>query len=429
MAFLSSLCTPMGYTFFPHSTDDSRFNHKSLIIDMRIPKGPLSNLKIVDFSTLLPGPFASMILADMGADVLRVESPTRPDLLKNIPPLFEGNSYAHLTINRNKRSLALDLTKVEATKIIQKLIQEYDIVIEQFRPGVMKKLGLDYQILKLYNPKIIYCSITGYGQTGPLCRKAGHDINYTALSGLASYSGQNNTGPILSSTQIADLAGGSQNAVIGILASVNQRSLSGKGQYLDISMSDGAFSLNTLAGANALATHQNPSFEDQLLNGGSCYDYYKTADDKYLSVGLLEPKFAKVFFDAINEAHLMALFLDKNVPIDALKNSIQSKILCHTQAYWIDQFCDLDACVQPVLSITEAASHQQFKTRKMTIDVPVNDSKTVKQIAPAIQFDGYSMEATAGCQLGQHSVLTLERMGYSKSKIAHYLEQKIIIQS
>ena len=147
--------------------------------------GPLSQLRILDFSTLLPGPYATMILADMGADVIRVESPTRPDLLRVSPPMLDERSFAHLSINRNKRSIALNLKSAKAQGIIHKLLQSYDVVVEQFRPGVMARLGLDYEALKAINPHLIYCSITGYGQTGPNKDKAGHDINYLALSGLA----------------------------------------------------------------------------------------------------------------------------------------------------------------------------------------------------------------------------------------------------
>ena len=213
---------------------------------------PLKGLKVLDFSTLLPGPYATQLLADMGAEVLRVESPTRPDLLKVMPPYVgKGKakvSAAHATINRNKKSIAIDLKHESAKAIVERLLSEYDIVVEQFRPGVMARLGLDYDALKQKQGKLIYCSITGYGQSGPYRDRAGHDINYLALSGLASYAGRRDTGPILSSTQIADIAGGSHHAVMAILAAVIERQVSGEGQYLDISMSDAALALSTMYG-------------------------------------------------------------------------------------------------------------------------------------------------------------------------------------
>lgn len=199
---------------------------------------PLAGLKILDFTTLLPGPYATQLLADMGAEVLRVESPTRPDLVKLMPP-FVGDkscrvSAAHATLNRNKQSISIDLKHEDAKEIIHKLVREYDVVIEQFRPGVMQRLGLDYNSLKKIQQKLIYCSITGYGQTGPLKDRAGHDINYLALSGLASFSGRKETGPVLSGTQIADIAGGSHHAVMAIMAAHIQRMTTNEGQYLDI---------------------------------------------------------------------------------------------------------------------------------------------------------------------------------------------------
>ena len=230
---------------------------------------PLAGLKVLDFTTLLPGPYATQLLADMGAEVLRIESPTRPDLVKFMPPFVgkgkEKVSAAHATLNRNKQSMTLDLKNDNAKEIVHKLLQEYDIVIEQFRPGVMQRLGLDFASLQKIQPKLIYCSITGYGQTGPLKDRAGHDINYLALSGLASFSGRADTGPVLSATQIADVAGGSHNAVMAILAAVIQRSTTGAGQHLDISMSDAALALTTMFGSNAIASGEDPSCGKEML--------------------------------------------------------------------------------------------------------------------------------------------------------------------
>ncbi|NWE68242.1 CoA transferase, partial [Pseudomonas gingeri] len=159
-------------------------------------QGPLASLKVLDFSTLLPGPFASLLLADMGAEVLRIESPSRLDLLRVLPPHDQGTSAAHAYLNRNKRSLALDLKQPEAVAIVHQLVREYDILLEQFRPGVMDRLGLGYETLKTINPRLIHVAITGYGQTGPYRDRAGHDLNYLALSGLASYTGRQDAGPL-----------------------------------------------------------------------------------------------------------------------------------------------------------------------------------------------------------------------------------------
>ena len=198
----------------------------------------LKGLKVLDFSTLLPGPFATLYLADLGAEVIHVESPTRPDLIRLLPPYANGQATAHSYLNRNKQSIALDLKDPHNIASIKQKISEFDIVIEQFRPGVMQRLGLDYQSLAAINPRLIYCSITGYGQTGLYKDKAGHDINYLALSGIAGHSGRQDSGPPPMGIQIADVAGGSLHAVIGILSAVIERQRSGQGQYIDISMTD-----------------------------------------------------------------------------------------------------------------------------------------------------------------------------------------------
>lgn len=203
--------------------------------------GILTGLKILDFSTLLPGPFATMMLADMGADVLKVESPNRVDLTKVLAPMDGEVSATFGHLQRSKRSLALDLKQEEAREVVYRLVQEYDIVIEQFRPGVMDRLGIGYEQLKQINPNVIYCSITGYGQTGPLRDRAGHDINYLALAGAAGYSSRKNEAPVPAGIQVADLAGGSMPAVIGVLAAVYHRNQTGEGQYIDLSITDAVF--------------------------------------------------------------------------------------------------------------------------------------------------------------------------------------------
>jgi len=259
--------------------------------------GALEGLKVLDFTTLLPGPYATMCLADMGADVLRVVSGSRPDIVDFFPPIIPGMklSAASAYLGRNKRVMALNLKDQRGIKIVHQLLAEYDVVVEQFRPGVMAKLKLDYENLKAVNPAVIYCSISGYGQTGPMMDRAGHDINYIARSGLASYSGKKETGPCLMGMQIADVASGSYNAVIGILAAAFYRKETGKGQYIDISMTDGMIAFNAMFGAGFLVDGKDPEFESTLLNGGSLYDHYRTKDGRFITFGGLEPQFSRTF--------------------------------------------------------------------------------------------------------------------------------------
>ncbi|WP_346837801.1 CaiB/BaiF CoA-transferase family protein [Microbulbifer sp. SAOS-129_SWC] len=393
---------------------------------MKQNNGPLSGLKILDFTTLLPGPYATMLLADMGAEVLRIESPTRPDMLRGLPPMVgEGNkvSAAHATINRNKQSLALNLKHAAAGEIVRRLLAEYDVVLEQFRPGVMDKLGLGYAALQQTRPDLIYCSITGYGQSGPLQDRAGHDINYLALSGLASYSGRAASGPSLAGTQVADIAGGSHHAVMGILAAVYQRQQSGKGSRIDISMTDCAFALNAVSGANALAGAGDPQLEAELLNGGSYYDYYRTADGRYLSVGSLEPQFAQQFFAALGHPEWLQRVLEPDQQ-ESLKRDIAALIATRTQADWVRRFADGDACVEPVLNFGEAAGSALLRERRMLCRADFDDGTALAQINTPFDFDGDKPDVhTAGAKLGAHSRELLNLLGYSDEEFERLCDE------
>lgn len=385
-------------------------------------KQPLKGLKVLDFSGLLPGPYASMLLADMGAEVLRIESPTRPDLLKLVPP-FVGRglhkvSAAHATINRNKKSLALDLKQAPAGEIIKRLLADYDIVLEQFRPGVMARLGLDYTQLKAVQPKLIYCSITGFGQTGPLKDRAGHDINYLALSGLASYSGRADTGPVLSATQIADLAGGSHHAVMAILAAVIERSHSGAGQYLDISMSDAALALNTMFSANHLADANVPDYGSELLNGAGLYDYFCCADGRYMAVGSLEPQFAVGLLQALGLGKQQRLLSDMSAAGQAkLKAALAERFSQHSQAHWQAVFARLDVCVEPVLNLSEACEHPHFQARDMFTEAQLADGEYLTQLNSALPFKA-DAKPQAGGRLGADTEVCLQALGYSEQEIS-----------
>ncbi|MBV7545177.1 CoA transferase [Pseudomonas sp. PDM26] len=389
--------------------------------------GPLASLKVLDFSTLLPGPFASLLLADMGAEVLRIESPTRMDLLRVLPPHDQGVSASHAYLNRNKRSLALDLKQPEALEVIRSLLQDYDIVLEQFRPGVMERLGLGYEALKAINPKLIYVSITGYGQTGPYKDRAGHDINYLALSGVASYTGRADSGPLPLGMQVADVAGGSLHGVIGLLAAVIARQQTGQGQHLDVSMTDCSFSLNALAGAGYLACGVEPGPEDQVLNGGSFYDYYRSRDGRWLSVGSLEPAFMKQLCTALGLEELAGLGLSA-AHQQQLKAALRVEFEKYDFAELCALFAELDACVEPVLSLREALRHPQLQARELVTDVPRGDGSTQAQMACPLKFSqGLPEPRHIGAALGQHTDQVLGELGFSAERIAELRFAKVIL--
>ena len=378
--------------------------------------GALDGLKVLDFSTLLPGPYASMMLADMGAEVLKVSSAGKYDLVMGYEPFIgdTGISACQAWLNRNKKTMFLNLKTDEAKAIVKELVKEYDIVLEQFRPGVMDKLGLGYEDLKAVNPGLIYCALTGYGQTGPLRDAAGHDINYMSRSGIISHAGKSDSGPSLMNFQIADVAVGSMNSVIGILAAVNYRYRTGKGQFVDVAMLDGCVPFNSLDGAGFLVDSRQPRREGEMLNGGCMYDFYETSDGEYMSVGSLEPKFWKDFCMAIERPDLIAgTVWPENK--DEVKDQIKAIFRTKTKAEWVEVFSHYDACVQPVLNLKEALLEDaHIKAREMVVevDVPLHEGVKVKQMATAVKLSECPCEYRhAGYPLGYHTRAVIESLG------------------
>lgn len=385
----------------------------------------LANLNILDFSTLLPGPYASLMLADMGANVLRIESPSRPDLVRALPPLdATGQSAAHSYLNRNKQALALDLKQIAALDIVKKLLTQYDIVLEQFRPGVMQRLGLGYEQLREINPRVIYCSITGYGQTGPLKDRAGHDINYLALSGVADYSRRKGQKPVPQGVQIADIAGGSHHAVMGILAAVIEREQTGLGQHVDISMTDCAYSLNAMFASGYLGGDVEPQAESTMLNGGSFYDYYETQDGRYMSVGSLEPPFLMQLCQTLNiQAHIGKAGSQKPDDIAEFKAVMSDAFLQHDFNHWCEVFAALDCCVEPVLTFSEASQSEHAQARHWVITAQSNGHK-VKQLNNPIMKE-LNVNNTGG-KIGAHTQHVLQELGFSAREIEQFKQHKVI---
>ncbi len=377
--------------------------------------GPLTSLKVLDFSSLLPGPFGTMMLADLGAEVLRVESPSRPDMVRMLPPMEEGISAVHGYINRNKRSLGLDLKKPESIEAIKELVKEYDIIVEQFRPGVMARLGLDYETLSAINPRLIFCSITGYGQDGPYKDRAGHDLNYLSIAGMTSYNGRRDSGPAPMAFQVADVAGGSCHAVMGILAAVVHRSTTGEGQHVDISMTDAAFAMHGLTAPSALLEGQDPELERTQLNGGSFYDCYETADGRFFSVGGLEPQFFMQFCNAIGKPDLAGrgLAMDPDV-VAEVKGEIAEAMKQKTFDEWREIFAEIDSCTEPVLSFSEAREHPQIQAREMVVNVETAGGEQQPQVASPFKFSATPPEYRhTGAQLGAHTEQVLREHGFA----------------
>ena len=382
----------------------------------------LKDLKILDFSTLLPGPFASLMLADMGAEVLKISSASKPDIVTDYPPFIEGTdiSACQAWLGRNKKSMFLNLKTEEGVAIVKELVKEYDIVLEQFRPGVMDKLGIGYEDLKAVNPSVIYCSLTGYGQTGPLRDAAGHDINYMARSGIISHAGRKEEGPSLMNFQIADIAVGSLNSVIGILAAVNHRRNTGIGQYIDVAMMDGCVPFNSIDGASFLVSGKQPEREGERLNGGCVYDFYETKDGQYMSVGSLEPQFWSRFCMAIEREDLIeGTVWPENV--DEVKAQIRGIFKTKTREEWVERFAEYDACVQPVLDLKEALlGDEQIKAREMVVevDLPLHEGVKVKQLATSIKLSECPCTyEQAGYPAGYHTHEMIEKLGLDYAEL------------
>jgi len=386
--------------------------------------GPLKGLKVLDFTTLLPGPYATMMLADLGADVLRIVSGSRPDLTDFMPPFLSGRTLSCVaaTLGRGKRSMTLNLKDPRAVKIVMQLIKGHDILIEQFRPGVMARLGLDYETLRAVSPSLIYCSLTGYGQTGPLKERAGHDINYLARSGICSYSGRKASGPSLMGMQIADVASGSNNVVIGVLAALVHRQQTGEGQHVDVSMTDGVIAFNALAGAAFLADGTELRREEGVLNGGSLYDFYETRDGQYLSFGGLEPQFFAAFCGVIGRPDLIPGGVAPR-DIDRVKQEVREILKTKSRGEWLALFGKVDACVEPVLDIGEALLDPHVEARGLVVDVEVPGCGTVKQLGHPIRYSATPPEyRSAGASAGTHTRQVLLELGYAQSEIDEFAD-------
>ena len=399
--------------------------------------GALTGLKILDFSTLLPGPYATLVMADMGAEVLSVAAPNRRDILTEWPPVIEGTETTAVSawIRRNKKTMCLDLKTPLGVEAVRRLVRDegYDIILEQFRPGVMQKLGLGYEQLRELNPRLIYCSLTGYGQTGPMAMRAGHDINYLSRSGNMSQAGRQQTGPVLTNVQIADVAAGSMNSIISILAAVNYRHETGRGQYIDVAMMDGVVPFNGMDGAAFLGGGEMPGREEHLLNGGTVYDFYETADGRYMSVGSLEPKF---FADLCKGLGLEGKpGVDLKLDSPETKKRVREAFATRTMKEWCEVFAELDACVEPVLTLEEARQDEQIRMRGMMPEVPIPtvSDESCNTEGPPAHTEGTSSVQQLGCPLklsecppeyrhagyptGYHTREILETIGFTDEEI------------
>lgn len=356
---------------------------------------PLEGIKILDLSTMLPGPFCSMILADFGAEVIKVEAVKGGDLFRGGVPKIGDTGGAFFQVNRNKKSITLNLKSEEGKEIFYKLAKDADVVLEQYRPGIVKKLGVDYETIKAINPKIVYCSLSGYGQTGPYRLTSGHDLNYISYAGILGLTARKGQTPTIPGVQIADIGGGALYAAIGILIALMGVKQNGVGQYVDTSMLDGAVSWLPVLANDYFVKGVSPKAAENILNGqNACYEVYETADGRYISIGAIEPHLWANFCDAIGkeEFKLWQRDLTKQDEMFAcLREMFKSK----TQAEWIEKLTGVDCCWAPVKNLEEVFADPQVLARDMVYEM-TGDMAAVQQLISILLDNAFKYSDDGG---------------------------------
>ena len=322
---------------------------------------PLEGTTVVAVEQAVAAPFATRQLADLGARIIKIERPGRGDEMRSYVPKFGADSVNFAMLNRGKKSIAIDLKDAAAREALMPLLREADVVMEQFRPGVMDRLGLGYDALAKINPRIIYCAITGYGQTGPRAQTAAHDINYVAESGMLSLAAGEDGAPIVPPALIADIGGGTYPAVINILLALRARDATGKGCKLDIAMGDNLFTFLYWAMGNGLAAGEWPTPGGDLVTGGSPRFYiYRTKDDRFIAAAPLEQKFWENFCEAIA---LDVQYRDDAKDVKATKRAVADRLRQKSAAEWQAIFAGKDLCCCVVATMQEALEDPHFKAR------------------------------------------------------------------
>ncbi|HEX7603340.1 MAG TPA: CaiB/BaiF CoA-transferase family protein [Polyangiaceae bacterium] len=374
---------------------------------------PLQGVRVLDFSRLLPGPFATLALADLGAQVDKVEDLEGGDYLRHMPPQIGDQSGIFLALNRNKRSACIDLKKPDAQAAVRSMLRHYDVVLEQFRPGVMTRLGLSHETILAENPRLVVCGLTGYGQTGPLAHRAGHDIDYLARAGVLGFQGPKDGPPQPPGFQLADVSGALWS-VIGILAALAERARTGKGSFVDVSMVEASMGF-AMATFGALFAGQVPSRGDEPLIGGiAAYNTYATKDGQAMALGALEPKFWMSFCAGVGLEADMSGITPGAHQIE-LKAKIAAIFASKTRAEWEAFAQERDCCLEPVLGPAELAADPHLVARQVFFDMP-SPWGTLRQLRlPTTPTD--KIHAPPPKQ-GEHTDAVLREAGIDEATIA-----------
>jgi alpha-methylacyl-CoA racemase len=390
-----------------------------------VTDAPLSDVRVLDLTRLLPGGFCSLLLADFGADVVKVEDTGMGDYVRWAPPYYGAEeqqalgtrSALYLALNRGKRSIRLDLKSERGRDAFLRLARDYDVVLESFRPGVLNKLGCGYAVLREANPRLVYCAITGYGQTGPNTQRAGHDMNYLGLNGLLGLTGEPGGRPIQSAGQIADLGGGALMAAFGVMAALRERERSRAGQLVDVSMTDGSLAWLAMVAAQYLCDGEVPQRGRGNLNGGiACYLPYKAADG-WVTCGALEPKFWRNLCEGVGRPDLV----DKQfaAPDSQDGQAIAAVFRERTRSEWKAFNDEHDAMIEPILDLNQALDSELVRERGMVVEIEQPELGPVRLLGLPVKFSRTAGDATRPAPaLGEHTEQVLAAAGFSTEEVA-----------
>lgn len=393
---------------------------------MGIRNAPLGGIRILDLTSLYPGPLATMMLADLGAEVIRIEHPSRPDRVHFLPPLIGDESAAYLSLNRSKKSLALDVGKDESRQVFFDLVRTADLVFEQFRPGVLDRLGIGYEEAAKHNPGIIYLSLTGFGQDGPYHLRAGHDINYISWTGLLSEV-RNEDRPVLPAFQIGDTAAGCYMSVIACLAALWYRERSGKGQQVDVSMVDAVLPMLTLQLAQYWGSSQESPAINPLDGKLACYGIYECADGKYVSLGALEPKFWENFCRALNKEEWISGNFATGKEGARVREEVAVEFKARTRDEWLRLAEAHDICLSPVNELRDLEEDPHLREREMIIEIEHKKGHKLKAIGIPIKFsDSRPGPPRPAPPTGRDSIQILTSIGYSEERIKELIRKGIV---
>ncbi|HSR94836.1 MAG TPA: CaiB/BaiF CoA-transferase family protein [Solirubrobacterales bacterium] len=390
---------------------------------------PLSDVRVLDLTRLLPGGFCSLLLADLGAEVLKVEDTGMGDYIRWAPPYYGSEeqqelgtrSSLYLALNRGKRSIRLDLKSEAGREALLRLVEQYDVVLDGFRPGVLDRLGVGYERMREANPAIVFCAITGYGQDGPYAQRAGHDMNYLGLVGLLGLTGAKDGPPVQSGGQIADLGGGALMAAFGVLAALHERRRSGEGQMVDVSMADGALSWLALVAGRYFCDGEVPRRGEQQLAGGLlCYFPYE-ASDGWVTCGALEPKFWAAFCNGVGRPDLIEKQFE--APGSDAWREVAEVFQTRTREEWKTFNDEHDCCIEPVLDVGEALDSELVRAREMVTAIEQPGLGTVRQLGVPVKMSRTPGDPTRSAPaFGEHTGEVLREAGYSEAEIAAMVE-------